>query len=213
MAKSNNQKAKILYLEKLLYGTGENDTITMQEILAELQKHEIRAERKSIYDDFAVLREFGLDIRYRRGRDGGYYLAGAEGKMRDGEENADKPSVTAVKETAQQTPVQEKTTQDDSRANREGWMQKKGTASSQKQIKLLWRDNIREQVQLSFGKGAQYKKKENGCFMVTADYIEDPVFFGWLTAMGADAHIVKPKKAAQAYREYLKSLAREYKGL
>lgn len=79
MAKSNNQKAKILYLEKMLRETGEHHAISMQTILANLMEHGIRAERKSIYDDVEVLREFGMDIRYTRERPGGYYLAGQQG--------------------------------------------------------------------------------------------------------------------------------------
>ena len=51
MAKSNNQKAKILYLEKMLRETGEHHAISMQTILANLMEHGIRAERKSFYDD------------------------------------------------------------------------------------------------------------------------------------------------------------------
>ena len=51
MAKSNNQKAKILYLEKMLRETGEHRVISMQKILENLEKQGIRAERKSIYDD------------------------------------------------------------------------------------------------------------------------------------------------------------------
>ena len=74
MAKSNNQKAKILYLEKMLRETGEHRVISMQKILENLEKQGIRAERKSIYDDVEVLRSFGMDIRYTRERPGGYYL-------------------------------------------------------------------------------------------------------------------------------------------
>ena len=51
MAKSNNQKAKILYLERMLQETGEHCTLSMQEILERLGEHGINAERKSIYDD------------------------------------------------------------------------------------------------------------------------------------------------------------------
>lgn len=50
MAKSNNQKAKILYLEKMLRETGEHRVISMQKILENLEKQGIRAERKSIYE-------------------------------------------------------------------------------------------------------------------------------------------------------------------
>ena len=65
MAKSNNQKAKILYLEKMLRETGEHRVISMQKILENLEKQGIRAERKSIYDDVEVLRSFGYPL-YKR---------------------------------------------------------------------------------------------------------------------------------------------------
>lgn len=46
----------------------------MQEILDKLAGCGINAERKSIYDDLDALRDFGLDVKYKRGRPGGYYL-------------------------------------------------------------------------------------------------------------------------------------------
>ena len=49
--------------------------------------------------------------------------------------------------------------------------------------------------------------------MVTAQLPENSKFYGWLTGMGGDVRILKPKKSALAYRDYLKSLAKEYKGL
>ena len=73
MAKSRNQKGKILVIEHLLQGTGESRIVTMQEILDKLLEYGITAERKSIYDDIEALREFGLDVQYKRGRPGGYY--------------------------------------------------------------------------------------------------------------------------------------------
>lgn len=78
MAKSRNQKGKILVIEHLLQGTGESRIVTMQEILDKLLEYGITAERKSIYDDIEALREFGLDVQYKRGRPGGYYLAGGK---------------------------------------------------------------------------------------------------------------------------------------
>ena len=47
MAKSRNQKAKILVLEHLLEETGENRAVTMQEILEKLTECGVNAERKA----------------------------------------------------------------------------------------------------------------------------------------------------------------------
>ncbi len=66
MAKSCNQNGKILYLQKMLSETTSQKPVTMQEILAKLEEQGIRAERKSIYDDMETLRDFGMDIHYRR---------------------------------------------------------------------------------------------------------------------------------------------------
>lgn len=75
MAKAFNQKMKMLYLmEMLLQKTDEEHTISMQEILATLEKNGVSAERKSIYDDLEALRQFGMDVLFRKGQPTGYYL-------------------------------------------------------------------------------------------------------------------------------------------
>ena len=76
MAKSYNQKMKILYLmQAFLERTDEMHVLSMKEILEMLEGNGIRAERKSIYDDIETLRVYGLDIVYRKEPPSGYYLA------------------------------------------------------------------------------------------------------------------------------------------
>lgn len=76
MAKQARQKLKLLYLQRLLMErTDEQNCVTMEEILSYLEQHDIKAERKSIYDDVQALRTYGMDIRQHRGKSGGYYLA------------------------------------------------------------------------------------------------------------------------------------------
>lgn len=58
---------KLLYLlQILLTMTDENHGLTLSELLCELQKRDITAERKSIYDDFEALRRFGVDVESRK---------------------------------------------------------------------------------------------------------------------------------------------------
>ena len=79
MAKSSNQKAKILYLMELfLEETDEEHPISRKGIEERLEKLGIRAERKSIYNDIETLKNFGLDIEYRKEHPEGYYLAERE---------------------------------------------------------------------------------------------------------------------------------------
>ena len=73
MAKGNNQKCKLLYLIKVMESlTDDEHSLTMSEIIAELEKHEITAERKSIYSDLETMRELGYDVI---GDDSGRYFA------------------------------------------------------------------------------------------------------------------------------------------
>lgn len=63
MAKSANQKLKLYYLLRfLLEKTDEDHAVTMAEILAELEKNDISAERKSIYADLADLDRLGFEV-------------------------------------------------------------------------------------------------------------------------------------------------------
>lgn len=73
MPKSENQKLKLLYLLKvLLHKTDEGHYLTMPQIVEELKKYDIQAERKSIYDDIRALNQYGIEIETRRGSSGGY---------------------------------------------------------------------------------------------------------------------------------------------
>lgn len=80
MAKSANQKLKLLYLLKILNEkTDETHCLSAQALIAELAAYDIRAERKSIYDDIECLTQFGYDIVNNKSRvNGGYYLASRE---------------------------------------------------------------------------------------------------------------------------------------
>ena len=74
MAKSPNQKLKLLYLMRLfLERTDEAHPVTVPELIAALGQYGVSAERKSLYDDFEGLRHFGLDIV----QNGGKYYVGS----------------------------------------------------------------------------------------------------------------------------------------
>ena len=63
MAKSSNQKLKLICLAEIFrQKTDEDHGLTMQEIIDELALYDIKAERKSIYDDIESLRTAGMDI-------------------------------------------------------------------------------------------------------------------------------------------------------
>lgn len=75
MAKTYGQKLKVLYLMRLLTErSDEAHPLSMNDILQAMEEYGIKAERKSIYDDIAVLREYGLEINYQKVKPEGYYL-------------------------------------------------------------------------------------------------------------------------------------------
>lgn len=199
MAKSHNQKAKILILEQILRSTGDNCAVTMQEILDKLTEYGIRAERKSIYDDIETLRDFGMDIRFRRGKPGGYYLAGNQ---------EIKPLVPPAEETA--SGKQEMVTGSETVS---AGFHKEEIQDMSKTMKLHYKAERREEVEAYFGANGEYRERDNNELTAVVPLMSGPYFYGWLTAMNGDVRVSKPKKAAAAYRDYLKSLAREYKGI
>ncbi|MCF0137351.1 MAG: WYL domain-containing protein [Oscillospiraceae bacterium] len=75
MPKSANQKLKLLYLNKFLWEKSDDEhPVTVADMIAELDRYGIRAERKSIYDDIEALRSFGVDIVQTRSKSTGYYI-------------------------------------------------------------------------------------------------------------------------------------------
>lgn len=74
--KLSRQKLKLLYLMQiLLEQTDEEHSLTVPQMIDELAKLGISAERKSIYDDLEYLRLFGLDICTFRSRTTNYFVA------------------------------------------------------------------------------------------------------------------------------------------
>jgi len=79
MAVSGNQKLKILYLMKMFTEqTDEDHSIRISDMISELEKYGISAERKSIYADIETLKIFGMDISMRKSKNTEYYLASRE---------------------------------------------------------------------------------------------------------------------------------------
>lgn len=77
MAKSEKQKLKLLVLLRIFEEkTDEEHRISIGEIIRELEKEGIRAERKSLYDDFQTLREAGYDIQGSKTAEGYTYCMG-----------------------------------------------------------------------------------------------------------------------------------------
>ena len=76
MAGSFDTKVKLLHLLDILNTkTDEEHPLDAAALIAELEKRGVSAERKSVYRDLELLREFGFDVILTRGKSGGYFLA------------------------------------------------------------------------------------------------------------------------------------------
>lgn len=217
MAKSYNQKAKILYLERMLNETTPQTPISMQVILMKLGEVGIRAERKSIYDDMETLREFGMDIQYRRGREGGYFITQPEPIMdkapdtKSADASADAASEGSAG-SSEAAAMQSSETADGAKENIVDLRPQTPTLDKQgKEIKLLCRNSLKKEILAAVGEDAPCKAKGEECFSVIIQTQPDRKFYGWLASMGRSIRIVKPKKVAAAYREFLKNIAKDYK--
>ena len=76
MTRISNQKTKILYLMRLFEEeSDEEHPLTRKKIEEKMGNLGIRMERKTLYNDIETLKNFGLDISYRKAPPEGYFLA------------------------------------------------------------------------------------------------------------------------------------------
>lgn len=63
MPKGNNQKLKLYRLAQvMMHETDAEHGLTMPEIIEELSQYEVSADRKSLYEDLALLEDFGIIV-------------------------------------------------------------------------------------------------------------------------------------------------------
>lgn len=80
MSRGTNQKFKFTYLMKIMQAkTDDEHGLTMSQIMEELEKYGVTAERKSIYADFSYMEKFGIEIiKETVGRDTFYHVGSRE---------------------------------------------------------------------------------------------------------------------------------------
>lgn len=76
--KGENQHRKLFYIVRILMEkTDDSHGITMPEIIKELEKYDITAERKSVYEDLRRLEDLGIDVISEREGKGYLYRIGS----------------------------------------------------------------------------------------------------------------------------------------
>lgn len=240
MAKVFNQKIKILYLMQMMWlETDEDHVLNMQQILSKLEEKDIRAERKSIYDDFEVLRQFGLDIRFRKSQPSGYYLAERAFSVEDVtylirllllEERKEMPvpaDETSIIEpliqklrgqlSVHQSDVQVVLEEPASKQDEKTVVKEPGVSvleervGEKTEIQILFKGKHMDAVLAYGGILEEPKEHKSGLYKVKMDTVVDEKFYGWMVSQGFGIKIVKPKTEAEAYRAHLKKLFKQYK--
>lgn len=70
----------------------------------------------------------------------------------------------------------------------------------------------KEKIQRTFGSEIFCKIKGEDNSIVTVEVVVDKAF--WMVdSMGRNVHILKPKKSSRYHRDYLKNIAKDYKGI
>ena len=80
MSRGTNQKFKLSYLSRImLEKTDDEHSLTMPQIMAELEKYDVTAERKSVYQDFQDMDMLGIEIiKEQIGRETYYHVGSRE---------------------------------------------------------------------------------------------------------------------------------------
>ena len=80
MSRGTNQKFKLSYLSRImLEKTDDEHSLTMPQIMSELEKYDVTAERKSIYQDFQDMEKLGIEIiKEQIGRETYYHVGARE---------------------------------------------------------------------------------------------------------------------------------------
>jgi len=193
MPRSENQKLKVLYILRLLAGTDASHVITMKDILEELSRNGISAERKRIYDDLEALRMFGIPVVGRRGRMAGYYLESLEEAEALLGLTVSRSDI-GKQEAATCVPV---------------WY------GEGEKVELLCSEETAGSIRKLLGEEISVKvkggKKGAAGMVLKFRAKPDSDFYGWLTGYGLSAKLLAPQSVIREYRKYLKEIRSMYK--
>lgn len=75
MANNQNSKLKPLYLYRILNElSDEQNPLTVNDLIEELSKYDISAERKSVYTDIELLQNYSVDVVCEKKRANQYFI-------------------------------------------------------------------------------------------------------------------------------------------
>lgn len=223
MAKAFNQKMKILYIIQLLIKyTDEAHVLNMHEIIGFLDEKGIKSERKSIYDDFETIRQFGFAIRFKKSQPSGYYIESRELDfpeiqmitriLRNSQEITPEQAEALIDKLSRFLSVYQIEKMKEEASQMAPAEEVEAESEEQKEeIQLLFKEKHTEAVKQQFGEEIVIKQHKDSIYKAKVLTVVNNQFYGWMSSHGMGIKIVKPKNVAEDYRIYLKKLLKQYK--
>ena len=219
MPKGFNQKLKLSYLCKIMQQkTDDEHSLTLQQIMHELEEEGISAERKSLYDDFAVMNEklipkkdgelYKVSPWFLAMEDENYYLVAYDSKA------------SKIKHYRIDKMLKINMTED----RREGADLFKNFDMGEyalENFSMFHGKKRRVHIEFPndmvgifidrFGKDVTIRPASDGRSFVAVDVAVSAQFFGWVFALGKDVKITGPDDVVEEFKKYLNDLMEMYK--
>ena len=216
MAKKANQKAKLLYLQKiLLEETDAEHALTIQQLIEKLAELEIPAERKSLYDDMETLQAFGLDIIATRSRANIYKIGSrlftpAE-LLTLAEAVAQSPAIDKNKTRKLTAKIYSLGSKYQAQA-----LQERSAAQTYEQAELLCPVELRcsndlVPVVLAYLSDSKIKKSKDEVSIIEGTAAVEQTFYNWLFSLGSKVKVIEPSTVKKEFVKQCKKAGSQYK--
>lgn len=218
MPNVSEKKKKLLCLLKIFVEqTDAGHTMTLPQLLDELEAMGVPAERKSVYDDIETLRSMGLEIETRKSKTFQYYLEKRRFSFPELQALAGlirrEPSFTAKQKrvlleklttlcSVHQAPLLLKSSEDAPREDPE---------TPREKITLEFPAGLLEVLEKKFDCELSTEPAGKNRLRAVLQAETGPEFFAWLFLQGTEVKLLSPKKLAEKFRERAKAVSKLYK--
>lgn len=218
MPNVSEKKKKLLCLLKIFVEkTDAEHTMTLPQLLDELETMGIPAERKSVYDDIETLRSMGLEIETRKSKTFQYFLEKRRFSFSELQVLAGliqkEPSFTAK----QKTELLEKLAtlcsiyQAPFLLKQSDTAPQKAPEKPKEKFTLEFSTDLLEKLQKEFDCEISPEPAGKNRLRAVLQAEAGPEFFAWLFLQGTEVKLISPKKLAEKFRERAKAVSKLYK--
>lgn len=214
---SEKKKKLLLLLQILLEKTDEEHTLTLPELLQELENRGIYAERKSIYDDIETLRSVGIEIETRKQRTFQYYVEKRRFSFQELQLLAEAVRSASFLSKKQAMELTAKLGTLCSSYQAQELQQRKEpqtvphVETAGEKVTLEFSAESAKMVEERFDSDLKTEPAGKNRIRATFRTDIDADFFAWLFSQGTEVRLISPKKAAEQFRERAKALSKLYK--